>query len=78
MEYHNVLKKLNAKYGPIVREQLGDRTIIHLFEPDDVKTVHSIEGSMPEIPPLQEATQFYRKNNELSPGLGTAYVKLIL
>ncbi|CAG7828568.1 unnamed protein product [Allacma fusca] len=69
-QYHKVLQTLHAKYGPVVREKIGNRTIVHVFDPDDVKTVHSIDGKMPEVPPLQETTQIYRQKRNLSLGLG--------
>ncbi len=28
------------QYGPVVKEQIGwDKTIVHVFEPEDIKTV---------------------------------------
>ncbi|XP_035714356.1 probable cytochrome P450 CYP44 isoform X2 [Folsomia candida] len=68
--YHIALRDMHAKYGPLVREQRGDHALIHVFDPDDVKAVFSVEGKSPTIPPLQEATQFYRTKRELSLGLG--------
>ncbi|CAG0891336.1 unnamed protein product [Darwinula stevensoni] len=69
-QYHKVLKKLHLKYGPIARQQIGPRLLVHLFDPEDVKTVYQHEGKMPVVPPLQETTQLYRKQKELSLGLG--------
>lgn len=51
--YHIALRDMHAKYGPLVREQRGDHALIHVFDPDDVKAVFSVEGKSPTIPPLQ-------------------------
>jgi len=69
-DYHNVLRELHNKYGPVVREDIGSETIIHVFDPNDVRTVHSIGGKTPEVPPLQKAAQLYRQQRGLSLGLG--------
>lgn len=37
--YHEVLKKLYKDYGPLVREKIGSKTIVHVFDPDDIQTV---------------------------------------
>jgi hypothetical protein len=73
-DYHNVLRELHAKYGPVVREDIGSDTVIHVFDPDDVKVVHSVGGKTPEVPPLQEAAQLYRQQRGLSLGLGNMWV----
>ncbi|ODN05629.1 putative cytochrome P450 CYP44, partial [Orchesella cincta] len=69
-EYHNVLRNLYDKYGPVVRQDIGNRTVIHAFDPDDVKNVLNSDGKTPIVPPLQETTKLYREKRELSPGLG--------
>ncbi|XP_076039670.1 putative cytochrome P450 CYP44 [Oratosquilla oratoria] len=69
-DYHKDVEKLRKKYGPIVKEVLGPQTIIHLFDPDDIKAVYNQDGKMPYIHFLQDTTEMYRKNNEMSPGLG--------
>ena len=43
---------------------------VHVFDPEDIKTVYSIEGKWPIIPPLQETTAMYRKQKSMSLGLG--------
>ena len=55
-EYHLALKDMHQEFGPLVKEQIGTRTILHVFCPDDIKTVYSVEGKWPVIPPLQETT----------------------
>ncbi|KAK3931771.1 putative cytochrome P450 CYP44 [Frankliniella fusca] len=70
-QYHKVLCKLNETYGSIVREDLGPYyTVIHLFDPNDARTVYAAEGRTPIIRPLQETVKLYRKRKNQSPGLG--------
>jgi len=57
-------------YGPLVREQIGGKAVVHVFSPDDIKTVYSVEGKWPVIPPLQETTAMYREQKDMSLGLG--------
>ena len=37
--YQKVLQSLYREYGPVVKENFGDRTIVHVFDPEDIKTV---------------------------------------
>lgn len=70
-QYHKVLIHLHEKYGPIVREDLGPYyTVIHVFDPDDARTVYAAEGRSPILRPLQETVKLYRKTRNKSPGLG--------
>lgn len=69
-QYHKVLQQLNNQYGPLVKQQLGSETVVHVFDPDDVKTVYQAEGKWPQVAPLQETVQLYRKKRGLSLGLG--------
>jgi hypothetical protein len=39
--YNKVLNSLYKEYGPVVKENFGDRTVVHVFEPEDIKTVIS-------------------------------------
>ena len=48
----------------------NDISIVHVFDPEDIKTVYSIEGKWPIIPPLQETTAMYREQKNMSLGLG--------
>jgi hypothetical protein len=68
--YHKVLEDLYKKYGPLVRQDLGTRTVIHIFDPDDIRTVYINEGTMPNVVPLQETAQLYRQARDMSLGLG--------
>lgn len=70
-QYHKVLCQFHEKYGPVVREDLGPYyTVIHLFNPDDARTVYAAESRTPIIRPLQETVMLYRKRYNKSPGLG--------
>jgi hypothetical protein len=53
-----------------VRQDLGTRTVIHVFDPEDIKTVYINEGTMPHIVPLQEPAKLYRQERDMSQGLG--------
>jgi len=68
--YHKALKNRYDKYGPVVRENLAGRKIIHIFEPEDAQIVFQNEGKMPYIAPLQETALIYRRMKNLSLGLG--------
>lgn len=68
--YHKVLEDLYEKYGPLVRQDLGNGTIIHIFDPEDIRTVYINEGTMPYVVPLQETAQLYRQTRNMSLGLG--------
>ena len=37
--YHEVLVDLHKEFGPLVRENFGTKTIVHVFDLDDIKTV---------------------------------------
>lgn len=69
-KYHRVLNQLHQEYGPLVKENFGGRTIVHVFQPEDIKTVYSYEGKYPIIPPLMETAGIYREQKGMSLGLG--------
>ena len=89
-KYHEALAALHRDYGPVVRENIGGRVIVHVFDPEDIKagfrqlfhqcqtsrnfrplqTVYSHESKWPVVPPLQETTQLYRAQKQMSLGLG--------
>jgi hypothetical protein len=68
--YHKVLEDLYKHYGPLVRQDFGTDTVIHVFDPEDIRTVYMNEGTMPHVVPLQETAQLYRQTRDLSLGLG--------
>ena len=39
LKYQQALISLHKEYGPIVKQNLGGRDTVHVFEPDDIKTV---------------------------------------
>ena len=41
------------QHGPLVRENIGGKTVVHVFDPEDIKNVYSVEGKRPVVPPLQ-------------------------
>jgi len=54
----------------LVRQKFGTSTVIHVFDPDDIRTVYVHEGTMPHVVPLQETVQLYRQTRDMSLGLG--------
>lgn len=69
-KYHEALHSLYRTYGPVVKQNIGGRVIVHVFEPSDIQTVYAHEGKWPVVPPLQETTQMYRQQKQMSLGLG--------
>ena len=70
-QYHSVLNYLFKEFGPICKQQFGpNKTIVHVFNLEDIKTVYAKEGKWPVAPPLQETTQIYRAQKNMSLGLG--------
>ncbi|XP_059087121.1 probable cytochrome P450 CYP44 [Tigriopus californicus] len=69
-KYHEALQSLYRTYGPVVKQSIGGRVIVHVFEPSDIQCVYSQEGKWPLVPPLQETTQMYRQQKQMSLGLG--------
>ena len=76
--YHNDIFELFKKYGSLVKEEFGDQTVLHVFDPHDIQLVYEADGKSPYIPPLQETAQLYREKNDMSPGLGNVYVCFFL
>lgn len=70
LKYHKVLDMLYKKYGPIVKEKYGNEIVIHIFDPNDSKTVFQNEDKYPRVVPLQETIQLYREKKNMSLGLG--------
>ena len=52
LKYHHALASLHKEYGPIVKEDLGGREIIHLFDPEDIKTVSISVATCRGLPKL--------------------------
>merc|ERR1712013_383249 len=75
--YHLGLLDMFEQYGPIVQEHIGGKAVVHVFCPEDIKTVYSVEGKWPVIPPLQETTAMYREQKEMSLGLGNSQQRML-
>ena len=70
-QYHSALNDLFNEYGPICKEQFGpDKTIVHLFDLEDIKTMYNNEGKWPVVPPFTESSKLYRAQNNMSLGFG--------
>ncbi|GMT35365.1 hypothetical protein PFISCL1PPCAC_26662, partial [Pristionchus fissidentatus] len=70
--YHNDLIAMHNEYGPIFKETLpfGSGYRVHVFTPEDARTVFLSDGKKPYIIPLQSTTQKYRQLRGMNPGLG--------
>lgn len=68
--YHKTLPEMYGTYGGIWKETIAGKTTLHLMDPDLIRLVYDTEGKIPHIPPLQETTQKYRKDKDMSLGLG--------
>ncbi|XP_069115576.1 probable cytochrome P450 CYP44 [Argopecten irradians] len=68
--YQGALESRWKTYGPIVKETIGARTAVRLYDPDDIQTVYQYEGIWPKIIPILETSKKYRECREMSPGLG--------
>ncbi|ESO90813.1 hypothetical protein LOTGIDRAFT_163698 [Lottia gigantea] len=69
-KYQDILEEYFSKYGPIFKETLFDKTVVHVCHPDMIKVVYQDEGKYPEIEPLMEPTQKSRCDEGMSLGLG--------
>ena len=55
LKYHEALASMYKQFGPIVIEKIGtDKDIVHVFDPDDIKTVsyRSCSGRLRFLPYL--------------------------
>ena len=52
-QYHLALMDMFRQHGPLVRENIGGKTVVHVFDPEDIKNVYNVEGKRPIVPPLQ-------------------------
>ncbi|XP_069121991.1 probable cytochrome P450 CYP44 [Argopecten irradians] len=68
--YQSALESRWKQYGPVVKETIGNRTHVRLFDPDHVKIVYQHEGVWPKIVPILESSRKYRETKGMSPGLG--------
>lgn len=74
--YHEYLRDMYEKYGPIVREDFGSTTLIHIFDPADIAKVYW-GLRVPHIAPLLETAQEYKEEKGSSQGIGNTYVEFI-
>lgn len=68
--FQDAIRSRYEEYGDIMKETIAGATVVHLFNPDYIRTVFQTEGKIPHIAPLLETTQRYRKEKGMSPGLG--------
>ncbi|XP_046406717.1 probable cytochrome P450 CYP44 isoform X2 [Ischnura elegans] len=69
-KYHEALRDLYKKYGPIFRQNWAGQEVLHIFDLEDVKAVLHAAGKMPVVPPIQEGSRIYRLKKNHSVGLG--------
>ncbi|CAD5110818.1 unnamed protein product [Dimorphilus gyrociliatus] len=68
-EWADASVKKYQKYGRLVREEIfPGLTMVHVFDPDDVRVVSKYDGKFPHRFPF-EAMLKYRKDNDLPVGL---------
>ena len=67
--YHENLRELYEEYGPVVKEDQGSNTIIHIFRPEDIDAVYR-STTVPHIAPLLQTAKDFKQENNLGPGLG--------
>ena len=64
------LKQWHHQYGSVVKETMLGHTVVHVFDPEAIRTVYANEDKWPHIEPLAETTRLYREQSGMSPGLG--------
>ncbi|XP_060064243.1 probable cytochrome P450 CYP44 [Ylistrum balloti] len=69
-KYQAALESRWKQYGSVVKETIGNRTAVRLFDPDHIHTVYQHEGVWPNIVPILESSRKYRESKDMSPGLG--------
>ncbi|KAA0185220.1 Cytochrome P450 CYP3219A1, partial [Hyalella azteca] len=67
--YHEYLRGLYEKYGPVVREDLGPTTIVHIFDPMDIDKIYK-STTVPHIAPLLQTAKEYKMKKGASQGIG--------
>ena len=72
-EYHEHLREMYDAYGPLVREQQGPATIVHVFDPADIAHVYK-RFLTPHVAPLLQTAAEYKQKNDIPPGLGNRWV----
>ena len=75
--YHEALRRLHARYGPVMRQQLqggAQGTAVHVFELEDVRAVLHAARTRPIVPPIQEGSRLYRLARGHAVGLGNLSV----
>ncbi|KAG8174108.1 hypothetical protein JTE90_022075 [Oedothorax gibbosus] len=67
--------KMFRQYGPVVKEYIGrDRAVVHLFHPDDMRTVYRNDGLCPTRTFNRVMARYRKERPDLydSPGLGSS------
>eukprot|EP00096_Caligus_rogercresseyi_P010686 TRINITY_DN397_c1_g2_i1.p1 TRINITY_DN397_c1_g2~~TRINITY_DN397_c1_g2_i1.p1 ORF type:complete len:485 (+),score=30.47 TRINITY_DN397_c1_g2_i1:186-1640(+) len=69
--YHLVLNDLYEQYGPICKQRIGNREVVHVFHPEDIQLVYGQEGKFPHVYPLQISALTNEPEKKVSKGLGS-------
>ncbi|KAF2359025.1 Cytochrome P450 [Trinorchestia longiramus] len=67
--YHEYLQQLYENYGPVVREDLGPLTVIHIFDPKDINDFYKT-NLVPYILPLLETAKEFKVKKGAGQGIG--------
>ncbi|XP_078342285.1 1,25-dihydroxyvitamin D(3) 24-hydroxylase, mitochondrial-like [Oculina patagonica] len=65
-KYHKLMQKLFKVYGPILKEDVTDKTpTVHVMEPADFETVYRAEGKYPDrAAPLEGLTKYRKRKGQ--------------
>ncbi|KAF8767671.1 Cytochrome P450 302a1 like protein [Argiope bruennichi] len=68
---HRTYQKFYEEFGPIVREKVfGERTLVHVFHPDDMMRVYKADGHMPKRLSHRALEKYRRERPHLYSGPG--------
>ena len=67
-KFHKLVVKLFDEYGPIFKEHVTEKTVVHVMEPKDFETVFRAEGKYPKRIQVYFLEEYSRRRDE-PPGL---------
>ncbi|GBM21968.1 Cytochrome P450 302a1, mitochondrial [Araneus ventricosus] len=68
---HRTYQTFYEEFGPIVREKVfGERTLVHVFHPDDMMKVYKADGNMPKRMSHRALEKYRRERPHLYSGPG--------
>ena len=70
---HWYLRKLYSRYGPVIKFETPQKTVVLCFKPEDIETVHRVSGAHPNRKGIFQSMHYYRtvtrKNTYKSAGM---------